>query len=106
MIAVGTWGLLKESLNLAMDVAPTHVDVVAVRQLLQAQPGVTEVHDLHVWNMSTTETALTAHLVRAEGIAGNFVCNTEDALRVAFGLEHVTLQVETAPCAGRHDLHP
>jgi cobalt-zinc-cadmium efflux system protein len=106
MIAIGTWGLLKESLNLAMDVAPTHLDVEAVRRLLQDQPGVTEVHDLHIWNMSTTETALTAHLVRADGISGDFLCNTEAALHHAFGLEHVTLQVETAPCAGRHGLHP
>src|SRR5436190_1977584 len=67
VIGLSTWGLLKEATNMAMDVAPDHVDVEAVRGLLQDLPGVAEVHDLHVWNVSTTETAMTAHLVAPGG---------------------------------------
>lgn len=106
VIALSTWGLLRESLDMALDSAPAGFDIAAVRQLLQDQPGVAEVHDLHVWNISTTETALTAHLVRPEGVGGDFLHRTEEALRKAFGVGHVTLQVETQPCDGRHALHP
>jgi cobalt-zinc-cadmium efflux system protein len=105
VIGLTTWGLLREATNMAMDVAPDHVDVEAVRTLLQGLPGVAEVHDLHVWNISTTETAMTAHLVRPEGSGGAFLPDAEGALHKAFGLTHVTLQVETAACAHRHGLH-
>ncbi|HYD73014.1 MAG TPA: cation diffusion facilitator family transporter, partial [Candidatus Binatia bacterium] len=64
LILWGTWGLLKESLDLAMDAAPPHIDVAAVRAFLAEQPGVIAVHDLHVWAMGATKPALTAHLVR------------------------------------------
>lgn len=106
VIGVGTWGLLKESLNLAMDVTPAHVDIAKVRRLLEGQPGVTEVHDLHVWNMSTTETALTAHLVRPQGEDPAFLAKAQHALEHAFGLTHVTLQVEPSACHCRDRLHP
>ena len=63
-------------------------------------------HDLHVWHLSTTEAALTAHLVRPDGVDCDFLEAVEQDLHAAFGLEHITLQVEPAPCAGRHALHP
>ncbi len=64
VIAIGTWGLLRDSLNLSLDAVPREIDPTAVENYLLALPGVTKVHDLHIWAMSTTETALTAHLVK------------------------------------------
>ncbi|RMF14108.1 MAG: cation transporter, partial [Candidatus Dadabacteria bacterium] len=65
VILIGTWGLLRESLDLALDAVPAGIDPEAVQAWLQALPGVTEVHDLHIWPLSTTDTALTVHLVRS-----------------------------------------
>ncbi|HQR90323.1 MAG TPA: cation diffusion facilitator family transporter, partial [Caulobacter sp.] len=67
VIVLGTWGLLRDSLDMALDAAPRGIDPAAVRDWLAARPGVIEVHDLHVWAMSTTETAMTAHVVRPTG---------------------------------------
>jgi cobalt-zinc-cadmium efflux system protein len=64
VITVGTWSLLRDSLNLALDAVPAHVDHREVDRYLAALPGVTDVHDLHIWAMSTTEVAMTVHLVR------------------------------------------
>jgi cobalt-zinc-cadmium efflux system protein len=66
VIVLGTWGLLRDSVDLALDAAPRGIDVGKVRDWLAHRPGVTEVHDLHIWAMSTTETALTAHLSAPE----------------------------------------
>src|SRR5690606_6451517 len=66
VILAGTWGLLKDSADMAMDAAPADVDLESVRAALAELPGVIEAHHLHVWSLSTTERALTAHLVRAE----------------------------------------
>jgi cobalt-zinc-cadmium efflux system protein len=96
VIVAGTWELLRESLDLALDAAPRGIDPARVRGWLEELPGVTEVHDLHIWAMSTTETALTAHLIRPE-------CDDPDAflhdacagLAERFGIGHSTLQVET-----------
>jgi cobalt-zinc-cadmium efflux system protein len=63
VILIGTWGLLRDAVNLALDAVPEGVDVHGVRQYLASLPKVVDVHDLHIWGMSTTETALTAHLV-------------------------------------------
>jgi len=106
VIAWSTWGLLRDGLNMALDAAPAHIDIGDVRDLLLRQPGVEEVHDLHVWHLSTTEAALTAHLVRPAGVDCDFLAAAESALHHRFGIEHVTLQVEPAPCASRHELHP
>lgn len=96
LIVATAWGLLKRSLNLALDGVPDGIDVDAVRAHLAALPGVVEVHDLHIWAMSTTENALTAHLVMAgEPAAPRFLGDVCAGLHAEFGIEHSTLQVET-----------
>ena len=96
VILAGTWELLRDSLNLALDAAPRGLKVAEVRDYLCGLPGVEAAHDVHVWAMSTTETALTAHLVRAEGADPAFLVETLNELRVRFGIDHATLQVETS----------
>ena len=103
LITWASWGLAKDSLNLALDAVPPGVDPSAVEAMLAGLDGVVEVHDLHIWAMSTTEVALTAHLVRPLG-------GEEDAiiysacrlLRTRHGIAHATLQFErglaTHPC--------
>lgn len=97
VILIGTWGLLKDSLNLALDAAPAGMDVEAVRAGLLGLPGVSAVHDLHVWGLSTTRAALTAHLVhdRADGAA--LLAEAHELIRARFGIGHATLQLESAP---------
>jgi cobalt-zinc-cadmium efflux system protein len=97
VILIGTWRLLKDSLNLALDAAPAGMDVEAVRAALVGLPGVSAVHDLHVWGLSTTRAALTAHLVhdRADGAA--LLAEAHELIRARFGIGHATLQLESAP---------
>ena len=107
VITMGTWGLLREALNLALDAVPYGINPAAVASYLSELPGVTDVHDLHIWGMSTTETALTAHLVKTDtGIDDGFLSTVCEALHETFGIEHATLQVEngTAECSGCHEL--
>jgi len=100
-IVLGAWGLLRDSLNLAMDAAPRGIDVDEVRAWLAGRDGVIEVHDLHVWALSTTETALTAHLVRPEnGDCDAFLHATCEGLAQRFHIGHATLQVETDGAIG------
>ncbi|GAA5512307.1 cadmium, cobalt and zinc/H(+)-K(+) antiporter [Deinococcus carri] len=95
VILLGTWGLLRESVNLSLDAVPEGVDPGAIKAYLAALPGVVEVHDLHVWGMSTTETALTVHLVMPRGIPNDtFYTQVQHELHDEFGIEHATLQVE------------
>lgn len=93
-IIVSTWGLLTESLRMALAAVPPGIDPEAVRACLAARPGVVGLHDLHIWPMSTTEVALTAHLVVADTPADSFLKEAADALRERFGIAHATLQVE------------
>jgi len=96
VIVLGTWGLLRESMDMALDAAPRGVDVAKVREWLVGLPGVEEVHDLHIWAMSTTETALTAHLIRqADGDGDGFLHSACEGLAARFNIGHATLQVET-----------
>ncbi|ERS14196.1 cation diffusion facilitator family transporter [Alloalcanivorax xenomutans] len=94
VIVIGTWGLLRESLKLALNAVPAHIDLNEVEAWLRDQPGVLDIHDLHVWGMSTTESALTAHLVMPGGADDAFVDGVADELHHRFGIEHTTLQVE------------
>lgn len=95
VIAIGTWGLLRDSINLAMDAVPEGIDPHAVEQYLQSLPGVSEVHDLHIWGMSTTETCLTAHLVRPEVADDDaLLLQAYKELHDRFHIEHPTVQIE------------
>jgi cobalt-zinc-cadmium efflux system protein len=95
VIVAGTWDLLREAIDMALDAAPRGADLGRIEDFLRACPGVTEVHDLHVWAMSTTETALTVHLVRPEpGGLDQFRSALADALKNRFGVRHATLQIE------------
>jgi cobalt-zinc-cadmium efflux system protein len=95
VVLLTTWGLLRESVDLAMDAVPGRIEHAEVHDYLASLPGVVEVHDLHIWGLSTTQTALTAHLVYADGSNGNPLHNLSAELRARFGIGHTTLQIET-----------
>jgi cobalt-zinc-cadmium efflux system protein len=96
VIVVGTWSLFRQSLHLLFDGVPDGIDVRAVERYLCSLPGVESVHDLHVWAISTSNTALTAHLVMPSGYPGStFFVTTAKALHDQFEILHPTLQVET-----------
>ena len=105
IILAGSWGVLKEAFDLAMDTAPAAVDMAAVRAFLADCPGVSAVHDLHVWPLSTTETALTAHLVRADGGGDDFLKGVCRELEARFHIGHATLQVELESLEACEELH-
>jgi cobalt-zinc-cadmium efflux system protein len=94
VIAVGTWRLLTASLDLALDAVPPGIDRPSVEAHLAGLAGVVEVHDLHIWAMSTTETALTAHLVCPAGADDAFLSGIQCDLQARFGIDHATLQIE------------
>jgi len=100
-IVWSTWGLLRDSVALALDAVPEHIDPRMVRAYLSTLSGVTEVHDLHIWPMSTTETALTVHLVIPGGHPGDaFTTEVCKELRAHYRVHHATIQIETGahPC--------
>ncbi|MGD8970817.1 MAG: cation diffusion facilitator family transporter [Desulfobacterales bacterium] len=95
IILVSTWGLLKESMNLALQAVPAGIDTQMVSDYLSRLPGVTAVHDLHIWAISTTETALTAHLVKPDPIDDDvLITQARRDLFENFGIDHMTLQWE------------
>ena len=94
-ILIGTWGLLRESVQLALNAVPPHIDVAEVETYLRECAGVTDIHDLHIWGMSTTESALTVHLVMPEGYPGDaFMDGIMRTLKERYSVQHSTLQVE------------
>ncbi len=95
VIVWGTWQLLSESVNLALHAVPPGIDAAGVQRYLSALPGVDRTHDLHIWAMSTTETALTCHLVMPGKHPGDaFLLQVTDELRHRFKIAHATLQIE------------
>ncbi len=101
VILYSTWGLLRQALSLSLDGVPTSIELASVRKYLMQLPGVSTVHDLHVWAMSTSEIALTAHLIMHAGHPGDeFLCRVANVLYADFGISHTTIQVETGdqPC--------
>ncbi len=105
VVLLGTWGLLRDSVNLAMDAVPEHIDIAAVRAYLNGLGEVRDIHDLHVWGLSTTESALTVHLVVEDrGALGNaFLAQLQQQLHQRFGIDHATIQLESGdePCGCR-----
>ncbi|MET3966698.1 MULTISPECIES: cation diffusion facilitator family transporter [Bradyrhizobium] len=95
-----TTSLLRGSIDMSMAAAPKGTDIAAIRIFLLERPGVSGIHDLHVWPISTTETALTCHLVMPAGAGDAFLMETAQQLRVSFRIGHTTLQIETHPDNG------
>lgn len=104
VIAWGTWGLLKDSVSMSLLAVPKGISEKAVRGYLSSLKGVSEVHHLHIWPMSTTETALTAHLVMPDGHPGDaFLREAAHGLSHDHRINHSTIQIETAPDHGQAD---
>jgi cobalt-zinc-cadmium efflux system protein len=106
VIVAGTWSTLRESLDLSLDAVPSRITQQEVNDWLAAQPGVHEVHDLHIWGLSTTETALTAHLVCDTAGADRNLNELAVALHERFRIGHATIQVETETDAAVCRLRP
>jgi cobalt-zinc-cadmium efflux system protein len=105
-VVAGTWDVLRESVDLAMDAVPESVPHQAVEDFLVGLPGVVEVHDLHIWGLSTTETALTAHLVYQDEAGDRRLHDLAQELRRRFGIGHATLQIESDADAALCRLRP
>ena len=95
VIFIGTWELLKDSFNLALDAVPRHINTEEVRNYLSSIPGISQVHDLHIWGMSTTEVALTAHLIKKSmENDDSLIAEINKELQSRFGIDHITIQWE------------
>lgn len=105
VILIGTWSLLRDSVRLSLDAAPKDIDLAAIETWLRGQPGVQDLHDLHVWALSTTQTALTVHLVVSSEMRELGLRPLADELQSRFGVQHSTIQTEppayacTSECA-------
>ena len=95
VILWSTWRLFAESLNLALDAVPKHINIEKVRDYLLHKEGVTSIHDLHIWAMSTTQVALTVHLVMPKGASDAFITRLQQELSDTFSIGHTTFQIES-----------
>lgn len=96
VVMIGTWGLLRDSVNMSLHAAPSGLDPDEIAAFLMARDQADAIHDLHVWPMSTTETALTVHLLVRNGYPGDaYVAGVAAALKERFAIDHATIQIET-----------
>lgn len=103
IIVWGTWGLLTGSVTMSLNAVPPNVDLANMREFLLGLPGGSAVHDLHVWSLSTTEVALTGHLVTPGGHPGDeMLAHAAEELNEHFGIGHVTLQPELKELSSAH----
>ncbi len=106
IVVFGTWNLLRESMVLALNAVPAHIDLDRIDAYLRSLPGVEDIHDLHVWGMSTTESALTVHLVVPQGYQGDaFMDEVARTLETRFHIHHSTLQTEQGTTSHACGLH-
>jgi cobalt-zinc-cadmium efflux system protein len=109
LILITTWGLLRDSINLSLDAVPRGIDPEAVQDFLEQLPGVAEIHHLHVWGLSTTETACTAHVVKREPLLDDeLLKRISRELHDRFQIAHTTIQFECCDppdCPTEHDPH-
>ncbi|MEO1170271.1 MAG: cation diffusion facilitator family transporter [Pseudomonadota bacterium] len=104
VILLSTWGLLRDSVKMSLAAVPDHIDSDEVREMLAAMDGVAQVHHLHIWNMSTTEIALTAHMVMPDGHPGDaFLTGVQAELEARFHIGHSTIQIERGDVPGECD---
>jgi len=103
VIVWATWSLFTDSLDLALDAVPKQINLEKVREFLLDQKGVEDIHDLHIWAMSTTQIALTAHLIMPEGSRDVFISELQEELEHHFGIGHTTLQIEKKKIEGARD---
>jgi cobalt-zinc-cadmium efflux system protein len=100
VIVAGTWSLLRDSMAMSLSAVPPGIDPVIVRSYLEKCSGVVQVHDLHIWPMSTTEVALTCYMVIPDGRPGDaYLMDVAGHLKEKFGIQHATLQIETDPAS-------
>jgi len=103
VILWATWNLFTDSIDLALDAVPKHIKVEKVREYLLSKKGVEDIHDLHIWAMSTTQIALTAHLVMPDGYRDAFLSELQEELEQKFGIGHTTFQIEKQRIEGSGD---
>ncbi|MBD3413663.1 MAG: hypothetical protein GF421_04425 [Candidatus Aminicenantes bacterium] len=94
IILWAAWNLFQDAISLALDAVPKHIDIEEVRGFLLSQPGVERIHDLHIWALSTSQVALTAHLIMSQGHDQEFILNLQNAFRQKFKINHTTFQIE------------
>ncbi|WP_367297951.1 cation diffusion facilitator family transporter [Loigolactobacillus coryniformis] len=99
IILIGTWGLLRDAINLALNGVPNNVDLAAITKCITSQPSVSKVHDLHVWAIGTSDNALSVHLVRDTTENNDcFLNDLDQQLRTHYNIQHITIQVEYGDC--------
>lgn len=105
-IVWSTWGLFRDAMQLSLQAVPSHIDIAAVRSYLEKIPGSSGIHDLHVWPISTTETALTCHITERESADHLHTGQLADDIQKRFGIQHATIQVESKQDALKCRLEP
>lgn len=103
IILITSWDVFKQSLNLLVNGVPSEIDVIAIKNFLLQQAHIISLHDLHIWGLSTTETAMTVHLLVNENFNDYDLSLINDLLQTKFGIQHITVQVEKTVFKNEYD---